>query len=64
MFLRIRWFIVGFLASFSFVVYLASQLRRAREQLTAQNLANFGMRRIAGLLDSVARRVGSTGGPR
>ncbi len=54
MLLRIRWFILGAVASVGFVTYLANQLRRARERLTPRNLANTGMRSVAEMLDTAA----------
>jgi hypothetical protein len=57
MLLRIRWFIMGALASVGALSYLATQVRKARERLTARNLANSGMRGVASLLDSAAAAV-------
>lgn len=57
MLLRLRWFIMGALASVGVVTYLANQLRRARERLTPRNLANSGMRSVAEMLDSAAESV-------
>lgn len=65
MLLRLRWFIMGAVASVGVVTYLANQLRRARERLTPRNLANSGMRSVAEMLDSAAESVSPTeGGPR
>ncbi len=57
MFLRIRWFIMGALASVSIVSYLANQLRKARERLTPRSVANSGLRGMANVLDSAAEAV-------
>ncbi len=57
MLLRIRWFILGAVASVGFVTYLANQLRRARERLTPRNLANTGLRSVAEVLDTAADAV-------
>ncbi len=59
MLLRIRWFILGAIASIGVVSYLAAQVRRAREKLTARNIVRSGMRSAAGLLDSAADAVQS-----
>lgn len=57
MFLRIRWFLVGALASLGVVSYLVAQVKKARERLTPRNLANSGLRSVANLLDSAAEAV-------
>ena len=54
MLLRIRWFVMGVLASLGLVSYLMNQVRRARERLTARSLTNTGLRGVARLLDSAA----------
>lgn len=60
MVLRIRWFIMGALASIGLVSYAAAQLRKARERLTPRNLANSGMRSVARLFDTAADAVQPT----
>ena len=57
MFLRIRWFIMGALASAGVLSYLANQLRKARERLTPRSMANRGLRGVASALDSAADAV-------
>lgn len=57
MLLRIRWFIMGALASLGVFGYLAKQLRKARERITPRNLARRGMRGVADVLDEAADRV-------
>jgi hypothetical protein len=57
MLLRIRWFVVGALASLGLFGYLAAQLRKARERLTPHNLARHGKRAVADLLDSAAETI-------
>lgn len=57
MLLRIRWFVMGVVASAGIFTYLTKQLRRARERLTPRNLANTGMRSVAQALDSAAESV-------
>jgi hypothetical protein len=58
MLLRIRWFIMGVLTSLGAIGYLVNQLRKARERITARNLARTGMRGVADWLDSAADTVG------
>jgi F420-0:gamma-glutamyl ligase-like protein len=57
MLLRIRWFVVGALASLGVVGYLAARLRKARERLTPSNLARHSKRAVADLLDSAADTI-------
>jgi|GEM_PF-2114948 len=57
MFLRIRWFGIGVISSLGLVVYLAAQVKRARERLSARSLARSGGRTVAGWLDRAADRV-------
>jgi hypothetical protein len=60
MLLRMRWFIMGVLASVGAVSYLAAQLRKARERFTPRNLANSAMRSVARLFDTAADAVQPT----
>lgn len=55
--MRIRWFIVGALASLGVVGYLAAQVRKARERLTPRNLARRGLSGVADLLDTASDAV-------
>lgn len=48
---------MGALASVGVFGYLANQLRRARERLTARNLANTGLRSVARVIDSAADAI-------
>ncbi len=57
MFVRIRWFIAGALATFGGLGFLVAQVKKAREKLTPANLAAVGKRQAASWLDSVADRV-------
>jgi hypothetical protein len=57
MFLRLRWFIMGALASLGVLGYLANQLRRARQRLTPRNLANSGLRSVARAIDNAADAI-------
>lgn len=57
MLLRIRWFVVGALASLGVVGYLAAQLRKARERMSPGNLARHGKRAVADLLDNAADTI-------
>ncbi len=57
MFLRIRWFAVGVLSSVGAMAYLAAQVKRARERLSARAMARSGGRTLADLLDHAADRI-------
>lgn len=57
MLLRIRWFIMGGLASVAALSYLAAQVRKARQKLTPRALVNSGMKGAADLLDTAAAAV-------
>lgn len=60
--LRIRWFIVGVVTSLGAAAYLTNQVRKARERITARNLARTGMRGVADWLDTAADAVGKDEG--
>jgi hypothetical protein len=57
MLLRIRWFLIGALSAAGGAVYLAEQLRRARERMTPANLARGGARSLAAAIDAAADRI-------
>jgi hypothetical protein len=57
MLLRIRWFLIGALSAAAGAVYVADQLRRARERMTPANLAKGGARSLAGVIDAAADRI-------
>lgn len=57
MLLRIRWFILGAIASIGFIGYLAGQVRKARERLTVRNLTNSGLRTAARAIDGAAAAI-------
>ncbi|HSF85046.1 MAG TPA: hypothetical protein VLG28_05195 [Acidimicrobiia bacterium] len=63
MFVRIRWFAVGALSSLGLMAYLAAQVKRARERLSAQALARSGGRSVASLLDRAADRIDPASDP-
>lgn len=57
MFVRMRWFGIGVVSSLGLVMYLAAQVRRARERLTKQAIARSGGRTMASLLFRAADRI-------
>jgi len=52
-----RWFTVGVVASLGVVAYAVNQLRRARERLSANNIARQAGRTLAHTLEAAAGRV-------
>ena len=57
MLLRIRWFVMGAIASVGALSYLVNQVRKARERLTARSLANSGLRTAARAIDNAAEAI-------
>ena len=57
MFVRMRWFTLGVVASLGVVAYAANQLRRVRERLTAENMVRQAGRGVAAALDTAASRL-------
>ena len=57
MFVRLRWFVIGILSAFGLLSWLATQVKRAKEQMTPANLAKRGVRSVAGILDTTADRI-------
>jgi hypothetical protein len=57
MFLRMRWLAIGAALSVGVMAYLAAQVKRARERLSARTLARSGGRAVASLLDRAANRL-------
>jgi hypothetical protein len=57
MFVRFRWFVLGMASAFGLFSYLATRVKRAKQQITPSNLARRGGRSVAGLLDTTADRI-------
>ena len=57
MLLRIRWFAIGVASSVGVMAYLAAQVKRARERLSARAMVQSGGQAVASLFDRVADRV-------
>ncbi len=62
MLVRIRWFVLGVVSSVGVVAYLAAQVKRARERLSAKAMARSGGRTVASMLDKAATRVSPESG--
>jgi len=54
---RLRWFFLGALSSIGAIGWLVVKVKRARERLTAANLARSSVRSFADALDAIAERV-------
>ncbi len=63
MFVRLRWFLYGFVSSIGVIAYLSVQVKRAKERLTPAALVRSGGQTVASLLDRTAARVAPTTGP-
>ena len=57
MLVRIRWFLAGVLTAFGGLGYLVALVRKARQKLTAANLAAVGKNQAAVWLDTIAERL-------
>ncbi len=57
MFVRIRWFAAGAIATMGGMGYLAAQVKKARQKLTPANLLAAGKQQAASWLDGAADRV-------
>jgi len=57
MFVRIRWFAAGAVASIAGMSYLAAQVKKARQKLTPANLVAAGKQQAASWLNGFADRV-------
>ena len=57
MLLRIRWFIMGAVASVGAFGYIINELRKARERMTPRNLANAGVRSFGRALEAAGAAI-------
>lgn len=57
MLLRIRWLAIGAALSVGAMSYLATQVKRAREKITAKAMIRSSGRTAASLLDRAANRI-------
>jgi hypothetical protein len=57
MFVRIRWFAFGAVSAFGLLSYLATQVKRARQQITPANLVRKGGSSVADALETTADRI-------
>lgn len=57
MLIRIRWFLIGSMASLAGMAYARVKLRQARRRLAPAALANRGKHAAAAMLDRTADRI-------
>ena len=58
---RIKWFFLGSAATIGVGAYLGAKVKRARERLTAQNMARAGVVTAAGMMNATGRRMQRAG---
>ena len=61
MFTRLKWFLFGSAATIGAGAYLGTKIRRARERLTAENMARAGVVTVAGMMNATGRRMQRAG---
>jgi hypothetical protein len=60
MFTRIKWFLLGSATTIGVGAYLGIKVKRARERLTAENMARAGVVTVAGMMNATGRRMQRT----
>jgi hypothetical protein len=61
MFTRLKWFVAGSAATIGAGAYLGAKVKRARERITAENMARAGLVTVAGMINSTGRRLQRAG---
>lgn len=61
MFTRLKWFLFGSAATIGAGAYLGTRIKRARERLTAENMARAGVVTVAGMMNATGRRLQRAG---
>lgn len=61
MFTRLKWFVAGSAATIGAVAYLGAKVKRARERMTAENMARAGVATAAGMMKATGRRMQRAG---
>ncbi len=57
MFTRLKWFAAGSAATIGAGAYLGAKVKRARERITAENMARAGVVTVAGMINATGRRL-------
>jgi len=61
MFTRLKWFVAGSAATIGAGAYLGVKVKRARERMTAENMARAGVVSVAGMMKATGRRMQRAG---
>lgn len=61
MFTRLKWFMAGSAATIGAGAYLGAKVKRARERMTAENMARAGVVSVAGMMNATGRRMQRAG---
>lgn len=64
MLIRLKWFLLGSIATIGTGAYLGAKVKRARERLTAENMVRAGAALVAGMMNATGRRMQRAGVPR
>jgi hypothetical protein len=59
---RLKWFVAGSAATIGAGAYLGAKVKRARERMTAENMARAGVVTAAGMMKATGRRIQRAGG--
>ena len=61
MFTRLKWFLLGSATTIGVGAFLGAKVKRARERLTAENMARAGVVTVAGMMNATGRRMQRAG---
>ena len=62
MFMRVRWFLFGVVATMGATAYLFARVRRMRERMSPQSVAKVAAVASADVMEFVGRRLAASGG--
>ncbi len=57
MLIRLRWFMIGVVATVATGAYIVNRVRQMREKLAPKSVARAGVHGVADLLDAAAKRI-------
>ena len=60
MFMRLRWFLLGVMATVGATAYVVSRARRLRERLSAETVVRVGALTVADLMEAAGHRIKPT----
>jgi hypothetical protein len=61
MFTRLKWFVLGSVATIGVGAYLGAKVKRARERLTTEAILRAGVATVAGMMNATGRRLQRAG---